>query len=108
MSELAFNLNGEPFEVPDAAVAWRVRRLKRGGRRRSSMEGRADAKEGRRVVDRLGERFAGLTVLRLGEGHDSKDGSWFSSSEIHRLPGCATAGKRRSWPRLGGASSSSV
>lgn len=31
MSELAFNLNGEPFEVPDAAVAWRVRRLKRRG-----------------------------------------------------------------------------
>src|SRR4051812_1801378 len=31
MSELAFNLNGEPFEVPETAVAWRVRRLKRKG-----------------------------------------------------------------------------
>jgi hypothetical protein len=28
MSELAFNLNGEPFEVPSAAFGWRVRRLK--------------------------------------------------------------------------------
>jgi len=31
MSELAFNLNGEPFEVPGTAVAWRVRRLKTRG-----------------------------------------------------------------------------
>ena len=31
MSELAFNLNGEPFEVPDGAVAWRVRKLKSRG-----------------------------------------------------------------------------
>jgi hypothetical protein len=28
MSDLAFNLNGEPFEVPSAAVGWRVRKLK--------------------------------------------------------------------------------
>src|SRR5512144_341444 len=28
MSELAFNLSGEPFEVPSAAVGWRVRKLK--------------------------------------------------------------------------------
>jgi hypothetical protein len=28
MSELAFNLNGEPFELPAAAVGWRVRRIK--------------------------------------------------------------------------------
>lgn len=28
MSELAFNLNGEPFELPPAAVGWRVRRIK--------------------------------------------------------------------------------
>jgi len=28
MSDLAFNLNGEPFEVPGAAVAWRVRKVK--------------------------------------------------------------------------------
>ena len=26
MSELAFNLNGEPFELPSAAVGWRVRK----------------------------------------------------------------------------------
>lgn len=31
MSELAFNLNGEPFEVPETAVAWRVRKLKSRG-----------------------------------------------------------------------------
>src|SRR6187549_664659 len=34
MSELAFNLNGERFELPPAAAFWRVRRLKdvpRGG-----------------------------------------------------------------------------
>ena len=30
-SELAFNANGEPFDLPDAATGWRVRRL-RGGR----------------------------------------------------------------------------
>jgi len=28
MSELAFNLAGEPFEVPSAAIGWRVRKLK--------------------------------------------------------------------------------
>ena len=28
MSELAFNLNGEPFEVPGNAIGWRVRKLK--------------------------------------------------------------------------------
>jgi hypothetical protein len=28
MSELAFNLNGEPFEVPSAAIGWRVRKMK--------------------------------------------------------------------------------
>jgi len=28
MSELAFNLSGEPFEVPAQATGWRVRRLK--------------------------------------------------------------------------------
>jgi hypothetical protein len=28
MSELAFNLNGEPFELPGAAVGWRVRKMK--------------------------------------------------------------------------------
>jgi len=28
MSELAFNLNGEPFEVPGTAISWRVRKLK--------------------------------------------------------------------------------
>ena len=28
MSDLAFNLNGEPFEVPGAAAAWRVRKVK--------------------------------------------------------------------------------
>jgi len=27
MSDLAFNLTGEPFEVPGAAAAWRVRKL---------------------------------------------------------------------------------
>jgi hypothetical protein len=32
MSELAFNINGEKFEPPAATVAWRVRRLKPGGR----------------------------------------------------------------------------
>src|SRR5438874_1332504 len=31
MSELAHNLNGESFEVPPAAVAWRVRKLKAKG-----------------------------------------------------------------------------
>lgn len=31
MSELAFNLSGEPFEVPSAAVGWRVRKLKHKG-----------------------------------------------------------------------------
>jgi hypothetical protein len=31
MSELAFNLAGEPFEVPGVAVGWRVRKLKRKG-----------------------------------------------------------------------------
>jgi hypothetical protein len=31
MSELAFNVNGEPFEVPAAASGWRVRRLKAKG-----------------------------------------------------------------------------
>ena len=30
-SELAFNVNGEPFEVPGAAAWWRVRRLKAKG-----------------------------------------------------------------------------
>ena len=28
MSELAFNVNGEPFEIPAGAVAWRVRKMK--------------------------------------------------------------------------------
>ena len=28
MSELAFNLSGDPFEVPNRAVGWRVRRMK--------------------------------------------------------------------------------
>src|SRR5260221_5109667 len=28
MSELAFNLSGEPFEVPSAAIGWRVRKMK--------------------------------------------------------------------------------
>ena len=28
MSELAFNMSGEPFDVPGAATGWRVRRLK--------------------------------------------------------------------------------
>src|SRR5882757_5219743 len=28
MSELAYNVNGEPFEVPPATTAWRVRKLK--------------------------------------------------------------------------------
>jgi hypothetical protein len=27
MSELAYNLSDEPFELPDAAVSWRVRKL---------------------------------------------------------------------------------
>ena len=31
MSELAFNLNGEPFEVPAGAVGWRVRKMKAKG-----------------------------------------------------------------------------
>ena len=31
MSELAYNLNGEPFEVPGAATGWRVRKLKAKG-----------------------------------------------------------------------------
>jgi len=31
MSELAFNVNGEPFEVPGETAAWRVRRLKQKG-----------------------------------------------------------------------------
>ncbi len=31
MSDLAYNLNGEPFEVPGAAVGWRVRKLKAKG-----------------------------------------------------------------------------
>lgn len=31
MSELAFNLNGEPFEVPPAASGWRVRKFKSKG-----------------------------------------------------------------------------
>jgi hypothetical protein len=28
MSDLAFNMNGEPFEVPTSATGWRVRRMK--------------------------------------------------------------------------------
>ncbi len=32
MSELAYNLQGERFQPPDTASAWRVRRLKPGGR----------------------------------------------------------------------------
>jgi len=32
MSELAFNISGERFELPGEAVSWRVRRLKPGGR----------------------------------------------------------------------------
>jgi hypothetical protein len=31
MSELAFNVNGEPFEVPATATWWRVRKLKSKG-----------------------------------------------------------------------------
>lgn len=31
MSELAFNMNGEPFEVPPVATGWRVRRMKHKG-----------------------------------------------------------------------------
>ena len=31
MSELAFNMNGEPFEVPASATGWRVRRMKHKG-----------------------------------------------------------------------------
>ena len=31
MSELAFNYNGEPFEVPAVATGWRVRRMKQKG-----------------------------------------------------------------------------
>jgi hypothetical protein len=31
MSELAFNIQGEAFEVPPAATAWRVRRMKKQG-----------------------------------------------------------------------------
>lgn len=31
MSELAFNVNGEPFEIPGGAIGWRVRRLKQKG-----------------------------------------------------------------------------
>jgi hypothetical protein len=31
MSELAFNLNGDPFEVPPNAVGWRVRKMKTKG-----------------------------------------------------------------------------
>jgi len=31
MSDLAYNLNGEPFDLPDAAVGWRVRKLKARG-----------------------------------------------------------------------------
>lgn len=31
MSDLAFNLNGDPFEVPSNAVGWRVRRMKAKG-----------------------------------------------------------------------------
>lgn len=31
MSEMAFNVNGEPFEVPAAATGWRVRKLKQKG-----------------------------------------------------------------------------
>ena len=31
MSELAFNMNGEPFELPPTATGWRVRRMKHKG-----------------------------------------------------------------------------
>ena len=31
MSDLAFNVNGEPFEAPANAAGWRVRRLKQKG-----------------------------------------------------------------------------
>jgi hypothetical protein len=31
MSELAYNLNGESFEVPPGAIGWRVRKLKAKG-----------------------------------------------------------------------------
>jgi hypothetical protein len=31
MSELAFNLNGDPFDVPPSAVGWRVRKMKTKG-----------------------------------------------------------------------------
>src|SRR5687768_14203317 len=31
MSELAFNMNGEPFDVPANATGWRVRRMKHKG-----------------------------------------------------------------------------
>ena len=31
MSELAFNVNGDTFEVPPSVVEWRVRRMKTRG-----------------------------------------------------------------------------
>ena len=31
MSELAFNINGQPFDVPEAATGWRGRRMKQKG-----------------------------------------------------------------------------
>lgn len=31
MSDLAYNINGEPFELPNSAVNWRVRRMKQRG-----------------------------------------------------------------------------
>src|SRR5690348_16471718 len=31
MSELAYNINGEGFEVPETATGWRVRRMKQRG-----------------------------------------------------------------------------
>ena len=31
MLELAYNLNGEPFEAPPTTAAWRVRKLKAKG-----------------------------------------------------------------------------
>ena len=31
MSELAFNINGEAFDLPATATGWRVRRMKQRG-----------------------------------------------------------------------------
>jgi hypothetical protein len=56
MSELAFNVNGEPFEVPAAATGWRVRRLKQ--------KGAPEVVYGRDGLPLVLEIDAGLDVLR--------------------------------------------